>query len=238
MINRFPFQLREFCEFRRVDLLRRTRSHLVDQKAQWISGTVRVTASVFVAHYILPDILAKLRIEEPDIDIEIVASDESENLLFREADIALRMYRPEQLDVVTQHLGNATLGLFAATSYLDRVGRPETEEDLLKHDWVGYDRREEILRGFRETGWDVERTFFKLRTDQQAVYWELVRAGCGLGFTQIEYAKRTPGVEQVMIPLEIPHLEVWLTAHETMRRTPRIRKVWDILGREMRPLLS
>jgi len=61
---------------------------------QDIKGTVRITASIFVAQNFLPQ-----------ISIDLVASDTSENLLFREADIALRMYRPEQLDVVTRHLG-------------------------------------------------------------------------------------------------------------------------------------
>ena len=67
-----------------------------------LSGTVRITASVVVSHYLLPEVLAELRLAEPDIEIELVPSDTPENLLYREADIAIRMYRPTQLDIVTR----------------------------------------------------------------------------------------------------------------------------------------
>ncbi|MEL7026905.1 MAG: LysR family transcriptional regulator, partial [Pseudomonadota bacterium] len=87
-------------------------------------GTVRITSSVFAAHHILPPVLAKLRADEPQITLDLVPSDTTENLLFREADVAVRMYRPTQLDVVTRQIGSIELGLFAARAYLDRVGRP------------------------------------------------------------------------------------------------------------------
>ena len=91
-----------------------------------LSGTVRLTASRVVSHYLLPPILADLRQKEPGIEIELVPSDSTENLLFREADIALRMYRPTQLDVVTRHLGDLGTAIYAARSFLDRHGRPAT----------------------------------------------------------------------------------------------------------------
>jgi DNA-binding transcriptional LysR family regulator len=98
---------------------------------QDIKGAVRITASIFVAQNFLPQVIAKIRQEEPQISIDLVASDTSENLLFREADIALRMYRPEQLDVVTRHLGDMSLGMFGAVEYLDRRGRPTNLDQLL-----------------------------------------------------------------------------------------------------------
>jgi DNA-binding transcriptional LysR family regulator len=107
-----------------------------------IGGTVRITASVFSSHHILPPILARVRAAEPEIAIELVASDTTENLLYREADIAVRMYRPRQLDIVTRHIGDLPLGIFGARHYLDRAGRPGSPDDLLSHQFVGYDRNE------------------------------------------------------------------------------------------------
>ena len=106
-------------------------------RSQHLAGTVRITASVMVATYWLPGIVGDLRRAEPEIRIEIVPTDRSENLLYREADIALRMYRPEQLDVVTRHLGDVSLGLFAHRDYLARRGRPETVAELAGHDLIG-----------------------------------------------------------------------------------------------------
>ena len=196
------------------------------------TGTVRITASVFTAHHVLPGIVAELRAAHPAISLDIVANDETENLLFREADIAVRMYRPRQLDMVALHLGDIRIGLFAAPSYIARRGRPR-RETFLDHDFVGYDRNEEIIRGFRAQGMNVDRDFFTVRTDNQTVYWELVRAGAGLGFGQRRAGQTEPDLEEIPLDFQIPPLEVWLTAHERVRRVPRVALVWDHLARRL-----
>ncbi len=202
------------------------------------TGTVRITASVIVAHFVLPQILARLRRDEPGIEIELVATDSSDNLLFREADIALRMYRPDQLDMVTLHVTDLPLGIYAAKSYLDRVGRPDTVEDAFKLDWVGYDRSDLMLRGMRRLGWAVDRNFFATRTDDQAGNWQLIRAGCGIGIAQIATAQDAPEGERLFPDMALPSLPVWLTAHEAMRRTPRIARVWDALAQGLKSAVS
>ncbi len=196
------------------------------------AGTVRITASVFTAHHVLPGIAAELRAEHPEISLDIVANDETENLLFREADIAVRMYRPRQLDMVALHVGNIRIGLFASSSYIARHGRP-SGDTLLDHEFVGYDRNEEIIRGFRAQGLNVDREFFAVRTDNQAVYWELIRAGAGLGFGQMRAGQLDPDLEEIPLDFDIPPLEVWLTAHERVRRVPRVALVWGHLAHRL-----
>ncbi|HHI69793.1 MAG TPA: LysR family transcriptional regulator [Rhodobacteraceae bacterium] len=206
---------------------------------QQIKGTVRITASVFVSHHILPPIIAHIMRQEPDIAIELAPNDASKNLLFREADIAIRMYRPTQLDVVAKHLGDLPLGVFGSVDYLNRMGRPETIDDMLNgHDLIGYDADEQILRGMRQMGLDARRDWFRIRCDNNVVYWELLRAGCGLGFSQIYVAMDDPQVEQVLPDLPIPPLPVWLVTHQAMRQTPRIRRVWDMLAEGLAPFVS
>ncbi|MCD9147962.1 LysR family transcriptional regulator [Pseudophaeobacter flagellatus] len=202
-------------------------------QSEALVGTVRITASVFAAHYLLPPILAEIRIAEPQIELELVPTDASENLLYRAADIALRMYRPSQLDVITQHVTDWPLGIFAAKSYLDRRGRPKSAEDLWQHDLVGYDSNDLILRSMQAIGWQVERTAFALRCDNQATYWQLVRAGCGIGFCQTAVAHADPGIEELSLGVDIPPLPVWLTTHRAMRETPRIRRVWSLLAKAL-----
>lgn len=199
-----------------------------------LRGTVRITASVFASHHYLPEIIAGLRETNPDVDIELVPSDETENLLFREADIAVRMYRPTQLDMVTQHLGDVQLGLFGAKRYLDRRGRPQKPEDLFDHDIVGYDRNENLIRGFRDAGFEIERDFFPVRCDNHTAVWELVRAGCGLGFAPVRAGVLDPNLEYIDLGLQIPRLEAWLTAHEAIRKNPHVDLVWRALATGMR----
>ncbi|WP_270725662.1 LysR family transcriptional regulator [Shimia sp. Alg240-R146] len=203
-----------------------------------LEGDVRIACSVFMAHHVMPDIIAKIRQTEPNIRIDLLPSDQSENLLFREADIAVRMYRPEQLDMVTRHLGDITLGMFGARSYLDRKGMPQTGEDLRHHDVVGYDANDDILREMRAMGIPATRDWFAVRCDNQTAYWELVRAGCGLGFCQTHIGRNTPGMQEVPLDFPLPSLPIWLTAHEALRHTPRISRIWALLEDALTPLVS
>ena len=195
-----------------------------------ISGTVRITASQIMATYVLPAMLADLRLREPQIAIELVPSDTTENLLFREADIAVRMYRPTQLDLITRHLADLPLGLYAAKTYLDRVGRPATPEAVLALDLIGFDRSDVMLKMLRGLGIPRVREDFPLRCDDQVVYWNLVRAGCGVGGMQCRVGDADPLVERVAPFVTLPSLPVWLTAPEALRQTPRIRRVFDHLA--------
>ncbi|MEJ6393220.1 LysR family transcriptional regulator [Gymnodinialimonas sp. 2305UL16-5] len=203
-----------------------------------LAGRVRLTASIFVTTHILPPILARIREEYPQIKLDVVASDTTENLLFHEADIALRMYRPNQLDMITRHLGDLPLGLYAADSYLATNGTPAKPEDIYDHAMVGYDRNDQIILGMRHLGFNVDRDFFVTCTDNQVAYWNFVAAGCGIGIGQCAVADRTPGVSRILPDMRLPVLPVWLTAHPALRHQPRIDAVWRALHRAIAPLLS
>lgn len=198
-----------------------------------LEGTVRITASIFASHHLLPPILSKIRVAEPAIQLELLPSDTTENLLFRAADIAVRMYRPTQMDIVTRHITDLQLGVFAARDYLERAGRPATVDDLLTHDLIGYDQNDLIVRTMQNMGWAITRDDFAVRCDNQAVYWDLLRAGCGIGFSQVQIGRADPEVEQLLVDVEIPKLPVWLAAHQVMQKTPRLRRVWNMLAEEL-----
>ena len=195
-----------------------------------LGGTVRLTASRVVSHYLLPPMLADLRAREPGIEIELVPSDSSENLLFREADIALRMYRPTQGDVVTRHLCDLPMGIYAAKAFLDRYGRPSTADELLAMDFVGLDRDDLMLRMLATLGVTRRREDFKVRCDDQVTCWNLVRAGCGIGAMQRPVGDADTSVERIAGFLSIPPLQIWLTAPEALQQNPRIRRVLDHLA--------
>jgi DNA-binding transcriptional LysR family regulator len=191
-----------------------------------------------VSCHLLPPILTRFRIAHPGIALELVPSDATQNLLFHEADIALRMYRPTQLDTVTRHLGDLPIGLYAAESYIARRGRPETVTDLAGHDLVGYDRSDLLVEGFRRQGLPVGRESFAVRCDDQVVYWELVRAGAGIGVGQRGVAAQTQGLVQLFPEADLPRLPVWIAAHERLRRTPRVAALWSALEEGLAPALA
>ncbi len=209
-----------------------TRLRLIaDGKAGDLSGTVRITASVVTSHFILPRIVADMRRAMPEIQIDLVPSDTTENLIFREADIAVRMYRPTQLDVISKHICDQPMAVYAAKSYLERMGRPETLEDAARLDFVGFDKSDLIIRLMTDLGMKATRDFFAVRCDQQAVHWELVRAGCGLGGAQTIIGDCDPTMERILEgQMQLQPLPIWLTAPQALHSNPRIRAVWDYLS--------
>jgi DNA-binding transcriptional LysR family regulator len=201
-----------------------------------LDGTVRLTASRIFSAHILPAILARLRAEEPGIEIELVPSDEVENLLHGQADIALRMVRPVQPDLIARHLGNMAMGLYAAPSLLGRHGTPETIQALLALPFVGFDRSDMILRLMASLGVARRRNDFPVRCDDQLVYWNLVRAGLGVGGMQCLIGDADPLLHRLDGLARLPALPLWLAAAPDLRRTPRVARVWDFLCAALQPL--
>lgn len=202
-------------------------------------GTVRLTASQPVACRLLPPILASMRLLLPDIQVELVSTNDVTNLLEREADIAIRMVRPEQSSLVAKRLGEVGVGAYAHPDYLARHGTPRTPADLLRHDLIDFDRVEDIRRGFVAMGGPpLPRERLVLRTDDLLAYEAAVRAAIGIGFLSHYVARGDPTLVPVLPMLTIPSLPVWLVAHREIRSSPRIRAVWDHLAGTLPALLD
>jgi DNA-binding transcriptional LysR family regulator len=199
-----------------------------------IEGTVRIAASEVVAAHVLPDMMARLGMEEPGIEVEIVASNLVENLLRRDADIAIRMVEPAQNELVARKVTNIPLVACAATAYLDRRGRPRAIADLAGHDLIGFDRSDDIIDGFARFDLALRRHDFRFRTDNQIVMWQALRAGNGIGFAQAPLAASDPLVETLLPDIRLPDLPVWLAMHRDVRTSLRIRRVADFLHEELR----
>jgi DNA-binding transcriptional LysR family regulator len=207
-------------------------------QAEATTGTIRLTASHVVSGFLLPPILARFRETHPGLSVELAPSDTTQNLLFHEADIALRMYRPTQLDMVTRHLGDLPIGLYATRDYIARRGRPEGLHDILDHDLIGYDRSDLIIEGFRAAGLPVTRESFALRCDDQVTYWHLVLSGAGIGVGQRAVASQSAEVVDLFPDADLPRLPVWITAHERLRHTPKVDALWSALITGLAPLLT
>lgn len=205
----------------------------VQTRRETTTGTVRISASEVAACYLLPDLLARLRQREPGIEVEVVASNAISNLLRREADIAVRMARPEQRSLVARKLADVPIVAAAHASYLKRHGMPRTPTELASHSLIGYDQDDTILRGFAAMGFELSRNHFALRTDSQLTYGRLVAAGAGIGFVAAYNLRHWPGVRQVLPELPIPPLPCWLVVHREIRGSALVRRTYDFLAAEI-----
>jgi DNA-binding transcriptional LysR family regulator len=178
---------------------------VAEGSAGQLEGTVRITSSTVTSHYILPPLL-------------------------RESDIAVRMFRPTQLELIAKKLGELPIVACAHQSYLGARGTPRTPDDLFDHDLIGFDRSDLLVSTARTMGFDLNRADFVVRTDSQTAYWELVKAGLGIGFAQRGLVRDTPGLRELLPMLTPPPLEVWLTTHRELFLSPRIRAIYDRLA--------
>jgi DNA-binding transcriptional LysR family regulator len=204
------------------------RALIADQDAP--TGTVRISASQLAALYLLPPILARFRASHPALQIELVSTNNVSNLLKREADIAVRMIRPEQDSLIARKIGDVPIGAYASREYLERCGAPATRDDLLRHHLIGYDLEDTLLRGFAALGVSVFREAFAFRSDDHGACWHAVRAGLGIGFVSEFVARTDPGVCRVLDDLPIPPLPVWLAVHREIRGNAAIRSAYDALA--------
>ena len=205
---------------------------------QTLKGTVRITASEVMATYALPAIIAKLLDEEEGLEIELVASNSSENLALREADIAVRMHPPSQADLIARKIGDLPLGLFAHKDYLVRKGTPENMEDIRDHIFLGYDTSDLMINGMKSFGFEATRHDFQMRCDNQVTYVEAVAAGVGIGATSTLALSARKGVVMLFPQVPIPPLPMWLVAHQELKTSALVRFVYDRLARDLKELCA
>lgn len=196
-------------------------------------GTVRVTASDVIGSEVLPAIFARARARYPGIALELALSNRNENLMLREADIAVRMIRPTQRNLVARRIGDVPIHLYAHKSYVKRHGVPKTTADLVQHDVIGYDTQSLMIDGLGQLSLVATRENFALRTDNDLAQLALLRAGAGIGGSQKQLAARDRNLVPVLqSAIRIP-LEMWLVMHEDLRTTRRIRLIFDLLAEEL-----
>ena len=194
-----------------------------------VRGTVRVTASDVIGVEVLPPIIASLRDEHPDLVLELVLTDRMQDLLRREADIAVRMARPRQELLVARRVGQIELGLHAHQRYLSRHGTPNTMADLANHALIGFDQTTAFIRsaGKGLSGW--RREAFAMRTDNNLAQLALIRSGAGIGVCQAAIARRDDSIVRLFTRQFSLQMETWITMHEDLRNSPRCRVAFDAL---------
>jgi DNA-binding transcriptional LysR family regulator len=194
-----------------------------------VRGTVRITASDVIGVEVLPPIITRLHEQHPDLAVELVLTDRVQDLLRREADIAVRMLRPRQELLVARRVGEIEVGLHAHQRYVARHGTPRNIADLAKHSLIGFDQTTAFVRsaGKALAGW--RREAFAMRTDDNLAQLALIRSGAGIGACQTAIARRDDSMVRILPKQFSLPLETWITMHEDLRNSPRCRVTFDAL---------
>lgn len=192
-------------------------------------GTVRVTCSEIVGAAVLPPMLSDLRRAHPQLQIEMSLTNANEDLLRRDADVAIRMAQPTQSALVAKRIGSVKLGAFASEKYVAEHGVPRSPADLLRgHALIGKDRDVSFFAPLAAVGLSLKRRDFALRTDSDLAYLAAIRAGLGIGVCQVPLAAGPPRLVRLLPKLSL-ELPVWVATHENLRTARRVSIVFDHL---------
>ena len=208
-------------------------SLIASGQSQNIEGTVCISASEVFSVFFLPSIIAKLRVLEPKIHIEIVATNETSDLRKREADIALRNFCPTQAELIAKKIKDMSARLYATPHYLASINNPDSVKELDKANFVSFDNTGMLINELNKRGMNLTKRNFPLISENYLVHWELVKQGLGIGIMPEIIGDAEPLVEQVLPKLEAFTFPVWLTTHRELKTSRRVRMVYDLLASEL-----
>jgi DNA-binding transcriptional LysR family regulator len=192
-----------------------------------VRGVVRLTASEVIGAEVLPSIISEFRSRNPGVVVELSLSNQSADLLRRDADIAVRMVRPVQKALVARRVGKTGLGLHASRSYVEAHGQPRQLAELDRHPLIGFDRMPLASRGLALPP-QLTRERFAFRCDSDLGQLAAIRAGVGIGLCQYGVALQPPLVPMLTQQVRFD-LDMWVVMHEALRKTVRAKLMFDHL---------
>ena len=120
-----------------ISKLKDVESNLSGQKDN-LNGKLTVTTVVsFGTTWLTPRIKEFMDLH-PGIEIELIFDDRELDLSTREADVAIRMRRPKQLNLIQKKFVDFNYHIYGSNEYLEKTGYPKTLKDLDKHKFITY----------------------------------------------------------------------------------------------------
>lgn len=185
-----------------------------------LSGTVRLSASPSVGQEFLLPRLCAMQQRWAGVTLELVVETRVAMLTRREADLALRVGRPQESGLAARLLGHMAYGLYCCKGYME--GRAEADwrfiayDDSLAHtpeyQWL------ESVRGSRA---------YALRANTLALQRDAVRMGLGLAVLP-HFMAADARLERLPLDPGLAAREIWLVVHPDVRRSPRVRLIADL----------
>lgn len=204
-------------------------------------GLVRITAPPGVASHFVGARLGPLFKRFPRLHIEVDASIGYADLTRREADIALRSYRPSSGDLVATLVGRARPVMLASARYAKKLGRVRDVDEL---SWITWGPDLAHMEHARWIAKHVDDSRVVLRTSSIHTQIEAAAAGVGVVLLEPVFTQATSLVQvEVSRPVsrqldELGQGELWMVGHRALRGVPRVAAVWDFLLEDARGLLE
>jgi DNA-binding transcriptional LysR family regulator len=183
-------------------------------------GVVRISGPPHLISSLIAPSLTSLKRSNPELKIELAGESRPVSLSRREADIALRMFRPSQKGLVARRLAVFHFGLYGTREYVARTAASDCN-------YIGYDESLEHVPQQRWIAAVAGARPFALRTNDLAAMFAAVRGGLGLAALSHAMARSEPALVQVKTSEPPPKRELWLLFHRDLGKSPAVRAVID-----------
>lgn len=200
-------------------------------------GTVRLTSSAFLGVEVLPGLLRDFHYKHPALKLEISINDSLEDIARQESDIAVRLVRPQEVEVLVRRTGALRVGLYASAQCLERYSEPASLEALRRAPLIGPDRCSADLRRLVETGLCEADQPFSIATDSHLAQLAALRNGLGFGLCPSPVAA-TYGLIQILPDSFGFDVDVWIAMHNDLRKVGRIARTFEALGEALTRYLA
>ncbi|MCR8550983.1 LysR family transcriptional regulator [Salipiger sp. P9] len=195
-----------------------------------MAGEVTISASDLYAGLLLPPILARLRAAEPEIVVTVIAENTAADLMRREADIAIRNFRPREPELVARKIRETDARFYGSPAYLERIGPLRLPQDLSRASIISPGDPGRFLAHLSHFGLGLTPRNFPVRCASYLAAWAMVKQDLGLAVIDARLGDADPGVVRALpefVPVTFP---IWLVAHREIHRNRRLRVVFDFLA--------
>ncbi|MGY5451590.1 LysR family transcriptional regulator [Agarivorans sp. MS3-6] len=203
-------------------------------QSQQLEGSVTISVGELDAVFRLPKIIARLRQQEPGIDLEVIVTNQTSDLKRREADIAIRNFRPTQHDLIAKKLGEERIWLYGTKGYLEQLPAFSDISNFSDIQLIGFDRTSAVSKVLNQQGWQLTKQNFQLITSFQLLQLGLCKEGLGLMFFPQDMGDKDPHLQRAFEHLgPAMRLPLWLVCHQELRTSLRVRRVFDIIAQAL-----
>ncbi len=200
---------------------------------QRAGGPLMVTTVEFFSTSWLFPKLPDLRESHPDLQLTLLFDDRVLNLGMREADVALRMTKPEQHDLIQRHLTNIGFHICASKTYLKKHGTPKALSDLNDHWLLGYITQ--AVPPFTQINWLFDETGINLSQENVLLLNSMngmiqaVKNHVGIGVLPDYVIRQDPEIEILIPKVTRPDINLYFVYAEERRNSRRISSFRDFL---------
>ncbi len=197
-------------------------------------GALKVTTTVAFGSVWLTPRLKEFLSLYPDIDVSLILADSELDLSMREADVAIRLTRPRQADLIQRHIMTMRYGVYATPDYLKEYGMPKTPQDLDSHRIIVYGEDAQppvanlnwLLDAGKPAG-QSRRAVLKVNS----VYgiFRAVQSGLGIGALPAYMSQESTNLVEILPETKGPSVEMFFAYPEELKASKRVAVFRDWL---------